>query len=175
MDHFKRRAEQMGLAASWESKKLSPDDRERFWQQVVEFESAPLTTLFQQLLEVGLELPDPETMDDQHITTKMWEVIDALARMRVSLGQTDHLGDRAFYTLLWSDVFHQEMPLLPIDPRSAWHFDLLSGGGEEETRIYLKHYADDSERTHWLVDFPDYEMPPHEDPPFDRDRFLPQD
>ena len=174
MDDFKHRIEQMGMVASWESDKLSPEESERFWRQVVD-RKAPLgATPFQRLLGVGLDLPEPEALDDQQITMKTWEVIAALARMRVLISQTDHLSDRALYTLLWSDVLRQEIPLLPIDPRSTWHFDLLSGGGEEETRTYLKHYADDGERTQWMVDFPDYEMPPHEDPPFDRSHSYPR-
>jgi hypothetical protein len=38
----------------------------------------------------------------------------------------------------------------------------------------LKYYADEDARRDWLKDFPDYDMPVHENPPYDRDRDLPQ-
>lgn len=37
----------------------------------------------------------------------------------------------------------------------------------------MKYYADEETRRQWKNDFPDYEMPEHEDPPYDRDRLLP--
>jgi hypothetical protein len=38
----------------------------------------------------------------------------------------------------------------------------------------LKYYADEDARRDWLKDFPDYDIPVHENPPYDRDRDLPQ-
>ncbi len=51
---------------------------------------------------------------------------------------------------------------------------LLSGGGEPETMLYLKYFADEDYRQHWLDEFPGYDMPVHEDPPHNRDRLLPR-
>jgi hypothetical protein len=45
---------------------------------------------------------------------------------------------------------------------------------EHVNERYLKYYADERCRQQWLVDYPDYVMPAHEDPPFDRDSLLPQ-
>jgi hypothetical protein len=47
-------------------------------------------------------------------------------------------------------------------------------GGEMDTYLYLKYYADEDWRQQWLVDFPDDDMPARENPPHDRDRRLPQ-
>jgi hypothetical protein len=37
----------------------------------------------------------------------------------------------------------------------------------------LKYYASEKYRAWWREDFPEYEIPAHEDPPYDRDRHLP--
>jgi hypothetical protein len=94
--------------------------------------------------------------------------------MMVFLSQTDHLSDRELYTLLWDDTLREPVKDVPLDESSAWHIDLLSGGGEEDTRLYMKYYADEETRRRWLADFPDDEVPSHEEPPYDRDRHLPQ-
>jgi hypothetical protein len=95
--------------------------------------------------------------------------------MRVFLSQTDHLSDRELYILLWGDTLREPVKDMPLDESSAWHIDLLGGGGEEDTRLYMKYYADEETRRRWLADFPEDEMPPHEEPPYDRDRFLPRE
>lgn len=176
VDELKRQAEQAGGGdmRAWESDTLSPEHRERFWRRVVEYETAPSTNDLHRLTEAGLELPQPDAIDDEQLTSKLCEVIGALARMRVFINQTNHLSDRELYDLLWRDVLREETPMLPDDPGSAWHLDLLGSGSETDTYLYLKYYADEDWRQQWLADFPDYDMPAHENPPCDRDRHLPQ-
>src|SRR5215212_9964916 len=132
--------EEAGVELTWMSEDCPPETAAQFWLSVAAYEQAPWTTHFQELVDAGVELPAPESMDDLQLAAKLSEVINALARMRVFLRQTD----------------------------------LLSGGGEEDTRLYMKYYADEEARRHWLADFPDDGMPPHEEPPYDRDRHLPQ-
>jgi len=52
--------------------------------------------------------------------------------------------------------------------------DLTGSGSEEDNQIYLKYYADAEHRIQWALDWPDDIIPDHENPPFDRDRHLPQ-
>jgi len=163
-----------GGELTWMSEECPPETAAQFWLSVAAYEQAPWTTHFQELLDAGVELPAPESMDDLQLAAKLSEVVDGLARMRVFLSQTDHLSDRELYTLLWKDTLREPVKDMPRDESSAWHIDLLSGGGEEDTRLYMKYYADEETRRGWLADFPDDEMPPHEEPPYDRDRFLPR-
>jgi len=143
------------------------------WEHLIAYETAPMTTNFRQLLDASVALPQPHELDDEQLVQKVWEVIEALARLRVFLSQTDHLNDRELYELLWRDVLRQEIPDVPLWRTEASHIDLLGSGDERETRLYLKYYADEREREDWQRDFPDYDMPAHEEPPYDRDSRLP--
>ena len=61
--------------------------------------------------------------------------------------------------------------MLPESTDGAWMIDLP--GDDPDSQLYLKHYASQEERQHWLEHEPEFKMPPHEDPPYDRDRHLP--
>jgi hypothetical protein len=52
--------------------------------------------------------------------------------------------------------------------------DLVSSGSDEDNELYLKYYADEQTREQWTEDFPDMEIPERVQPPYDRDRLLPQ-
>ena len=94
--------------------------------------------------------------------------------MRVFLSNTDHLGDRELYARLWKETLREQVVELPPDDPSAWHVDLLGSGSEEDIYLHLKYYADAEWRRQWAVEFPDFAIPAHVDPPYDRDRHLPQ-
>jgi hypothetical protein len=173
---LKRKAQELagGKMAEGELEETPPEVAEQFWEQVVAYEEAPWTTTFKQLEEAGMKLPAPETLDDGQLTKKLWELIHRLALMRHFLDETDHLSDRELYTLLWSDMLREETKAMTLDEDSACHMSPLGGCSEEDTQLYLKYYADEEWRSHWLKDFPENPLPEHEDPPYDRDRFLPQ-
>ena len=151
-----------------------PEMEESFWKYVVDYEEAPSTTHFHELEMAGVSLTAPDSLDDQELTAKLWEVIHKLALLRVFIEQTDHLSDRELYTHLWTDSLREDTKILPPTANSAWHIQMLGGCSEEDNRLYLKYYADDASRRDWHRDFPDDPLPAHEDLPYDRDRLLPK-
>ena len=62
-----------------ESERLPDDQRADFWRRVIAFDDGPFTTDAERLAQAGVELPEPESMDDAELASKLWEVIGALA------------------------------------------------------------------------------------------------
>ena len=137
-------------------------------------EDGPFTTDFDKLIQRGVQLPEPAALSDGALTTKLWEVINALAMLRTFLERTDHLSDRELYEFLWNSGLREETPTEPLGATEAVHLDVLGGCSDEELRLNLKYYADENERRAWAEDCPDGPMPAHEGLPYDRDRHLPQ-
>jgi hypothetical protein len=138
------------------------------------FMKGPTTTYFQQLVDDGIPLPDPELVSDAEIRTKLWEVIAGLEKRRVFLEHTNHLNDRELYSTLWRDTLREETPAIDkLGFRTQMDLTRLDGD-DAETLLYLKYYADEQDRNGWLGELcPPDKMPPHEDPPFTRDDLLP--
>ena len=176
IEDLKRRAEELcgGQMESGGPNDCSAETEEAFWKHVVDYEEAPWSTHFQQLESAGVSLPPPDSLNDQELTVKLWEVIHKLALLRVFIEQTDHLSDRELYTHLWTDSLREDTKMLPLTTDSAWHIQILGGCSEEDNLLYLKYYADDAWRRQWHKDFPKDHIPAHEDPPYDRDRLLPK-
>jgi len=173
---LKRQAEELtgGKMTEGKMEDTPAEVEEGFWKYVVDYEKAPWTTNFKQLEEAGIELPAPESLNDEQLTKRLWEVIHALALLRVFLDETDHLSDRELYTKLWTDMLREEVKAMSSDPDGAYHLSPLGGCSDEDLQLQMKYYADEEWRQHFQKEFPDFVMPEHEDPPYDRDRLLPQ-
>ena len=115
----------------------------------------------------------PSELNDRQLPGRLWEWLYAAAARRFFFCSTDHLSDRELYTQILTDIIEEEVKDLTLDEDSACHIDLLGSGSEEDTFLYLKYYADEDFRRAWRRDYPDHPLPDHEDPPYDRDRFLP--
>ena len=154
------------------------DDRsavvEAFWERVLAFETAPLGTNFAQLADAGIQMPPADDMTDTQLHAKLWEVIQGLADLQIFLSRTDHLSDRELYIKLRDDVLRHETEIMPPDPNSACHIDMLGGCSNEDIQTSLKYYDDEAERDYWHEEFPNDPIPDHEDPPYCRDRDLPR-
>lgn len=150
------------------------ETEEAFWKHVVDYEEAPWTTNFQQLENAGVSLPAPESLNDEELTAKLWEVIQKLALLHVYVEQTDHLSDRELYKHLWTDSLREETKAMAMAAGGAWHIQILGSCSEDDNQLYLKYYADEDWRRQRHKDFPEDLIPVHEDPPYDRDRLLPK-
>lgn len=153
-----------------------PAFTEQYLENVLAIEEAGWTVPAERLKEGGLELPPPDELDDEALSKKLREVIQAMALHNVYLTRTDHLNDRELYTELVEDVLQEELLMGPTTPVQGFNnfIDMLGSGSEKDAYLMLKYYADKRFRKLWLKDFPDYDMPAREKPPYDRDRFLPQ-
>lgn len=153
---------------------MPADMEEEFLRHVLEYESAEPITLFRLLENAGVQIPLPTDLDDVALSTKLIEITEKLGALGAYLLHTNHLSDRALYEYLYHDGLREESVLFPENPSYAYMIDLTGSGSEEDNQTYLKYYADEEYRKQWALDWPDDPMPTHEDPPYDRDRTLPQ-
>jgi hypothetical protein len=119
-------------------------------------------------------LPPPE-LSDRQLPGRLWELLYAAAARRFFFYSTDHLSDPEFYTLLWEKWLDQ--PTADIPPEAETNTTTIisefNAGGLTHEEIWLRYYADEADQELWRSQDPDFVFPPHEDPPYDRDRFLP--
>ena len=171
----KLRAELEKIGGSTSTLESMPADmEEEFLRHVLEYETAEQISLLRLLENAGLEVPAPETLDDQALKIKLKELIDRMASVGAYVLHTNHLSDRDLYDYLYHDALREETVLFPENPSYAYMIDLTGSGGEDDNATYLKYYADEEYRRQWAHDWPNDPMPEHEEPPFDRDRLLPQ-
>ena len=153
---------------------MPADMEEEFLRHVLEYETAEPISLFRLLENSGLKLLVPSSLTDDDLTPKLKETIERMSSLGAYLLHTNHLSDRELYEYLYNDGLREEAVLFPENPSYAYMIDLTGSGSEEDNQIYLKYYADAEHRIQWALDWPDDIIPDHEDPPFDRDRHLPQ-
>ncbi len=173
INELQQQAEDLGMVSHGVSDDGPPQVRGQFLRNIVDYESAPLTTRFHQLVDAGVVMAPPDKLSESALHAKLWEVINTLAARRIFLYHTNHLSDRDLYKQLWSDSLREEVADLPAASGWTCHIDLIGSGSDEDITIGLRYYDDEEQRRRWAQDFPDFPIPPHEDPPFDRDRLLP--
>jgi len=142
-----------------------------FWTMVYDFEMAPWTTNRRQLEEIGFTVPPVGQLAPEEVSRRLRETVDALARLNVYLLHTDHLSDLELYTRLDREILDEEIRDIPACPGVREFIDLLGAYDEPERDLYLRHYANELERQEHAAEFGS--VPPHEPPPYDRDRTLP--
>jgi len=171
----KLRAELEKLGGNTSTLESMPADmEEEFLRHVLEYETAEQISLLRLLENAGLEVLPPESLDDDALKIKLKEIIDRMSSVGAYVLHTNHLSDRDLYDYLYHVALREETVLFPENPSYAYMIDLTGSGSEDDNQTYLKYYADQEYRRQWAHDWPNDPMPEHEEPPFDRDRFLPQ-
>lgn len=173
IEQLRDELQKLGGEISHESD-LPGDMEEEFLKHILAFETAEQLSLLQWLENAGLEIPPPEDLNDEGLSLKLWEVIQRMASLGAYLHNTNHLSDRALYSYLYHDGLREPTVLFPENPGFVYGLDVLGSGSDEDTTLYMRYYADDEYREQWSRDFPDFEMPPRESPPYDRDKNLPK-
>ncbi len=153
---------------------IGQDLEESFLNSVLAYENAEQVPLRIILERDGVTVHIPSDLNDAEVSVKLDELIQAMAKHRHYLGCTDHLSDRELYEHLANISLEETVPDLPSSNHGYYFLDITGSGSDEDVEIYLRYYADEDLRTHWAEDFPDMFIPPHEDPPYDRDRHLPK-
>lgn len=161
-----------GSTMSFEA--MPADMEEEFLRHVLEYETAEPISLYTLLENSGLDIPAPAEVTDDRIPVKLKEIVESMASLGAYLLHTNHLSDRQLYSYLYDEGLREEAVLFPENPSYAYMIDLTGSGSEEDNQCYLKYYADDEHRKQWAQDWPEDHLPDQEDPPFDRDRHLPQ-
>jgi hypothetical protein len=178
IDQLKARAEELckGPFSSFMSDECPLEIQEAFWRNVVEIEEGGMTTLAKVLEQGGLELTPADTMTDEQLKTRLWLLIGRMADLRCFLTHTDHLSDHDLYVHLLEVTLKEEIESAVLKPHlnSAYHYDLIGGGSDEDIQVMLRYYSTEEDREQWHDDFPDDIIPPMSIPPYDRDRLLPK-
>jgi hypothetical protein len=173
IEKLRSELERLGGGVSQHSE-LPADLEEEFLKQILAFETTQPSTLLDWLNNAGVEVPGPDQLDDAQLSPKLWEVINRMASLGAYLHNTNHLSDRELYSYLFEEGLGEDAVLFPENPSYVYGLDLLGSGSDEDMHLYMKYFADEHYRKQWATDFPDFAMPPHEDPPFDRDKDLPK-
>lgn len=152
--------------------------QEAFWEHIHAFETAAEMSLNDALLERrGFRAVPPEQLTtDEALHTALWELLQALASMRVFFHGSDHLSDRAFYSLLFKKVLPKETEIMPDGSEWNSRYNMAEFPTEDmpnTNEIYLKYYADEMERDYWKDQFPELTMPDKGELPYERDHLLP--
>ena len=128
------------------------------------------------LRRAGYRPRPPDELDDRQLPGRLWEFFYAAAARRFFFCATNHLDDRTLYCLLWDRWLDEPTADIPLEAETntTTIISEYPAGGLTVEEIWLRHYADEADHDLWHATEPDFVFPPHEDPPCDRDRYLPK-
>jgi hypothetical protein len=138
-------------------------------------EDCPWLTPRAILARYGFSPLPPDALTDRQLPGRLWELLYAAAARRFFFHFTDHLSDSELYRLLWEQWLDEPATDIPLEAETNTNVPVCDfpARGMSAEEIDLRYYADAADVEHWRTTEPGFSPPPHEDPPYDRDRFLP--
>jgi hypothetical protein len=142
------------------------------------FENISSTTIRERIQKgCGRSFPNITVLRDLNaVQSELVTLIEALARVRIFLHNTNHLDDIALYRLLTEDILNQAIEDEPEDVGMNTHIDICAccEDDAEAMMVYLAYHAEEDERADYQQHFPDVELPSKQPGMSDRDAFLPK-
>lgn len=108
-----------------------------------------------------MELPSPDSLDDEALSSLLRTTIDRLYSQKVVLRFTDHLSDREVYKIIYRDI----LPCCEKKVELPGKF--LEWRCIEDNETWLRFYADAIERRRFQEEH-DVDLPPSETPQYRR-------
>lgn len=140
--------------------RMSLKTENEYLASILAWERAPALPIASWFMPL-MELPSPDSIDDETLSRLLLETIDRLYSQRVVLRLTDHLSDRELYTIIYRDILpccekKVELPGKYLEWRCI-----------EETETWLRYYANPVDRRRYQEEH-GVELPPSETPKYKR-------
>ena len=107
-------------------------------KRIVQFNTAPWTSEFEQLRKEGIDLPATEQLDDAGVSRKLSEIVEAMSRRHTFLEHTDHLSDRQLYEQLYHETLHEAKKDVPVEAEAFSSIDMVGSGSDDDNETYLQ-------------------------------------
>jgi hypothetical protein len=127
-----------GMAIFKKSPALPAEVQESDLEDILAFESVGKgTSLFEGLQAHGLDLPQPEKLDERQSRRKAMEVLHALADLKIFLVGFDKMNGRELYRTLWHQTLWEGCYVKKRNPGSVTVIDVSHKMNPSEIQRYL--------------------------------------
>ncbi len=127
------------------------------------WEQAPVLPIVQ-WFEPRLELPAPDSLNEEELHEVLWNTIRRLYEKQIVLDFTDHLADYELYCLILRDILPS--PEKKLDVSSTYlHWHCLDPS--DDPHVWLTYYASKEEREAWSAESGE-PLPPMKPLPYPR-------
>jgi hypothetical protein len=137
-------------------------EENEFLESILAWERAPALPI-SRWFEPQLTIPPPDRLDDDMLSSILYDTIDRLFSRRIVLHDTEHLSDRQLYTLIYRDILPSWEKKVDL-PSNRLSWRCLD---DNDSETWLKYYATEMERLQWL-ESNEGPLPPSEQPPYPR-------